>query len=347
MTFTGTSGRRHADDEVERSGARLRRAIRDGALVLHYQPKIDLPTGRCDAVEALVRWQREDRLIYPDEFIAVAERCGVIGEVTDWVIDAAAGQISAWNAMGRDLRVAVNLSALSLTDDHIIRDLRDAAKNHRPPVSQFEVEITESGAAQIPEAVIAVLSQLRATNVRTAIDDFGTGYSSLSYLKHLPVSAIKIDKSFVMNMPQDPRDKAIVTSTVHMAHSLGLTVVAEGVEDEHILGILLRTGCDTGQGYLLSRPVSAEHLTRWLHVSSHRLAHPRSARRPRVRHPDQDHGGHSPRSGNRTVRRGPIVVIRALRRASLSPGSRAAPATARGGATSTWSSTRSGGSAPG
>jgi EAL domain-containing protein (putative c-di-GMP-specific phosphodiesterase class I) len=131
-------------------------------------------------------------------------------------------------------------------------------------VSQLEVEITESAAAENHETVINVLGRLAALNVRTAIDDFGTGFSSLTYLKHLPVTALKIDKSFIMNMPKDTRDQAIVASTVHLAHSLGMTVVAEGVETDHIARILRRVDCDTGQGYHWSRPVPPDALAHWV-----------------------------------------------------------------------------------
>lgn len=263
VTFADVSERTQAVKELEQTAAALRSAIRAGQMVLHYQPKIDLLSDSCRSVEALVRWQRDDQLIYPDEFIAVAESADVIGELTDWVISAAAQQISTWNAAGLELRVAVNLSALSLTDEHIVSVLTSAAASRQIPVSQLEVEITESAAAQNPEAVVAVLARLATLNVRTAIDDFGTGFSSLSYLKHLPVSALKIDKSFVMNMPQDTRDQAIVASTVHMAHSLGMAVIAEGVENELVLRILRRATCDAGQGYHWSRPVAAEQLLSW------------------------------------------------------------------------------------
>lgn len=268
VTFTDISARQGADAKSERTAAELRAGIRAGELVLHYQPKIDLRSGACASVEALVRWQRGDELVFPDDFIGVAERCGVIDELTESVIDAAAAQISHWNAQGVDLRVAVNLSALSLTDDHVVDVLKKAADEHRVPVSRLEIEITESAAAENPETVIAVLAKLTALNVRTAIDDFGTGFSSLSYLKHLPVSALKIDKSFVMNMPNDTRDQAIVASTVHMAHSLGMAVVAEGVENDLVARILRRAMCDVGQGYLWTRPLEPSRLVDWLASAS-------------------------------------------------------------------------------
>ncbi|MFN2522698.1 MAG: EAL domain-containing protein [Mycobacteriales bacterium] len=269
VTFSGITDRRRADAELEQSAAALRQGIRAGDMVLHYQPKVDLETGACAAVEALIRWQREDRLVYPDEFISVAERGGVISELTEWVVAQAALQAANWNATGLHLRVAVNLSALSLTDDHIVEVLRQAALGAKIPLSQLEVEITESAAAENPDIVVGVLAQLARFGVHTAIDDFGTGFSSLSYLKQLPISTLKIDKSFVMNMPQDTRDQAIVASTVHLAHSLGMTVVAEGVENDLVLRQLRHATCDTGQGYHWTRPVTADDLARW-HVANRR-----------------------------------------------------------------------------
>jgi EAL domain-containing protein (putative c-di-GMP-specific phosphodiesterase class I) len=270
VTFTFASERSRAEEEFERAAAELRQGIRDDQLVLHYQPKVNLLTGECQAVEALVRWQQADRLVYPDEFIGIAERGGVIGELTDWVVNAAAAQIAAWNSDGLELRVAVNVSALSLLDEHIVDTLCDAASSHRIAVSQLEVEITESAAAENHETVISVLAELAALRVSTAIDDFGTGFSSLTYLKHLPVTALKIDKSFVLNMPKDTRDQAIVASTVHLAHSLGMTVVAEGVETDHIVRLLRDANCDTGQGYHWSRPVPPQALAEW--VARHRTS---------------------------------------------------------------------------
>jgi PAS domain S-box-containing protein len=264
VTFTDLSAQGKAAADAERLAASLRTALRADQLVLHYQPKLELLTGECRAVEALVRWQNEGRLVPPDEFIGVAERCGVITELTEWVIDAAAAQVAAWARDGVELKVAVNLSALSLTDSRIADSFERAAARHGIAPHRLEAEITESAAAEHPGAVIEVLSRLAALGIRTALDDFGTGFSSLSYLKHLPVSTLKIDKSFVMNMPSDPRDQAIVASTVHMAHSLGLSVVAEGVENEQVLGMLHRARCDTGQGYHWSRPLPAPDLTAWL-----------------------------------------------------------------------------------
>jgi PAS domain S-box-containing protein len=269
VTFVDASKRWAGTEELERAAAALRRGIRAGQMRLHYQPKIELRTGRCASVEALVRWQRGDTLVFPDEFIPLAEQTGAITDLTDWVINEAARQAACWHGEGHDLRVAVNLSALSFTDDHLVQQLVTAADVHRLPVSHLEVELTETALAANPDAVVTVLAQLATLGVKSAIDDFGSGYSSLSYLKHLPVSEIKIDKSFVMNMPQDSRDQAIVAAAIQMAHSLGLHAVAEGVENDHVLGMLRRADCDTGQGYHWTRPVPAHQLDSWLHDRSY------------------------------------------------------------------------------
>ncbi|MFN2537383.1 MAG: EAL domain-containing protein, partial [Mycobacteriales bacterium] len=264
VTFTDISERSAVDAERELQAARLRHGIRAGELVLHYQPKIDLVSGGCGSVEALVRWRQGDQLVYPDDFIPAAEAAGVVGQLTDWVLDAAAQQAAEWRDADRDLRIAVNLSALSLGNDDIVHALADAAARHGVPPSLLEVELTETAAAANPDTVVTILTEFARIGVRAALDDFGTGFSSLSYLKHLPLSALKIDKSFIMNMPHDERDQAIVGSTIHMAHSLGVRVVAEGVENEQVLRILRLAQCDIGQGYHWSKPVTAPQFEHWL-----------------------------------------------------------------------------------
>jgi PAS domain S-box-containing protein len=264
VTFVDVTDRTTLRDEDDAAAERLRRGVSDGELVLHYQPKIDLTTGRCDAVEALVRWRRDGVLVMPDDFIPLAESTGVIHELSEWVMSEAIRQAKAWRDAGKPLRVAVNLSPLSLRDDRMVAYLASAAAHAGVPASSIEVEITESALVEDTDSLMSNLAHLRAMGVRTAIDDFGTGFASLSYLKHLPVSSIKIDKSFVMNMPKDPRDQAIVAAVVHMAHSLGLKVVAEGVEDLVVVRLLGHADCDLGQGFHWSRAVPSEDLDRWL-----------------------------------------------------------------------------------
>jgi PAS domain S-box-containing protein len=264
VTFSDASERHAAREETERAAADLRRAIAEGELVLHYQPKVDLRTGRCVAVEALVRWQRGDTLVYPDAFIPLAEQTGVIDELTRWVVEEALRTAVGWRQEGRDVKVAVNLSPPSLRDDSVVAHLAVAAGRLGCAPSVLEAEITESALAEDPDALLRNLIQLAAMGVHAAIDDFGTGFSSLSYLKVLPLRDLKIDKSFVMNMVDDERDRAIVTSTIGLAHSLGLRAVAEGVENEQVVELLRDGGCDIGQGYHFSRPVPRAEIEDWL-----------------------------------------------------------------------------------
>jgi PAS domain S-box-containing protein len=264
VTFVDASKRTALRTELDAEAERLRQAIRDGELVLHYQPKIDLTTGGCEAVEALVRWQRGPRLVPPDDFIPLAEATGVVHELSEWVMTEAVRQAAAWRASDAALRVAVNLSPLSLRDDRMVEHLAATAAQAGVPPSLIEVEITESALAEDTDVLLSNLARFRAMGVRTAIDDFGTGFASLAYLKHLPVTSIKIDKSFVMNMPKDRRDQAIVAAVVYMAHSLGLKVVAEGVEEDVVVRLLGHADCDLGQGYLWSRPLPSADLERWL-----------------------------------------------------------------------------------
>ena len=243
----------------------LRRAIDCDELVLHYQPKADLRSGQVSGVEALVRWQHPERgLIGPDEFIPLAERTGLIRDLTHVVLDAALGQVRTWRAQGIDLSVSVNLSARDLLDLELPETVRSLLAQHEIAADRLELEITESVILADPMRARAVLSRLDAMGVQLAIDDFGIGYSSLAYLKRLPVSEIKIDRSFVLNMESDDNDGVIVRSTIDLGRNLGLRVVAEGVENEatwHKLGAL---NCDQAQGYFLSRPVPGDQIAAWL-----------------------------------------------------------------------------------
>jgi PAS domain S-box-containing protein len=271
LTFVDTTERWQSSEALERAAARLRQGIREGELVLNFQPKIQLITGRVHTVEALVRWRRDGTLTFPDDFIPLAEQTGVIGELTEWVVRAAAEQAATWLDDGLHIRIAVNLSGLSLSDTRIPELLVRATDACGISASLLAVELTETALAVDPESAVSVLAELAALGVDRAIDDFGTGYSSLSYLKHLPVTELKIDKSFVMNMSMDARDQAIVAATVHMARSLGLRTTAEGVENALVLQMLRYAECDAGQGYHWSRPVPATELTSWLSNHSNLL----------------------------------------------------------------------------
>ncbi|MEP6660006.1 MAG: EAL domain-containing protein [Acidimicrobiales bacterium] len=254
-----------ASDEDEHLLPDLRRGIPGHELVLYYQPKIDLATRRCIGVEALVRWRHPDRgLIFPDEFIPLAERAGLIGELTEWVVREAVRQCRAWHDVGLYLSVAVNIAPDSLRDDSLLATFRSALEQHAVSPFSVEVEITETGVMADPHAAIAILSEFDRVGIHTAVDDFGTGFSSLVYLRDLPVHTLKIDKSFVMGMAENDKSRAIIRSTIALGHSLGLRVVAEGVEDDASAAALEEAGCDVGQGYFWSRPLPADTLLEWL-----------------------------------------------------------------------------------
>ncbi len=242
----------------------LRRAISDDELVLYYQPMLDLRTAEFTGVEALVRWAHPVRgLLSPDVFVPMAEHTGMIGPLTIWVLDRALGQCAAWRRDGRDLSVAVNLAAQSLLDPLLISDITRLLEKHGVPPTCLALEITESSLMSEFGCSTAALEELSAMGIRLSIDDFGTGYSSLSLLKRLPVDEIKIDKSFVMGMDANANDAVIVRSTVDLGRNLGLRVVAEGVDTERLLSRLRTLGCDSAQGFLLSRPIPAGELEDW------------------------------------------------------------------------------------
>ena len=246
----------------------LRHSIEQEELVLHYQPKVDLRTGRIFGVEALVRWQHPTRgLLFPDLFIPLAEQARLMKPLTSWVRNTALGQCAAWHQMGLELSVAFNLSASSLHDPGFAQRIDKMLKIYGVPPPCLELEITESTIMTKPEAAIEAITKLSAMDVRISIDDFGTGYSSLAYLASLPVTSIKIDKSFVMNMLSNEKDEIIVRSTIDLGHNLGLKVIAEGVENQQIWDRLVALGCDMVQGYLMSRPIPAPELTDWLYES--------------------------------------------------------------------------------
>jgi diguanylate cyclase (GGDEF)-like protein len=258
---------RHSADRVALAGE-LRQAIDEGQLVLFYQPTIDCATRRIKGVEALVRWQHPRRgLISPDQFIPLAEESGVINALTHFVLDAALLQCRRWLDAGIDLTVSVNLSMRNLHDPQLPETIGRMLADAGVEPERLNLEITESTIMADPERALAVLQELRALGVRMAIDDFGTGYSSMSYLKGLAVDALKIDKSFVQNLASDRSDRAIVRSTVELAHNLGLQVVAEGVEDTISYEQLARLGCDLAQGYYMGRPMPVADLEQWLEAT--------------------------------------------------------------------------------
>jgi len=242
--------------ELERG---LRQAVERQEFVLHYQPQIDILSGRTIGVEALVRWQHPDKgLVGPDKFIPIAEETGLIRPLGLWVIEEALGQLAHWRRTGIELRrMAVNLSAHQLSDEDLLTTLIAKLAKHGLSGADLELEITESVAMHNPQKTAEFLGKLRQQGIEIAIDDFGTGYSSLAYLKLLPLDRLKLDRSFVRDIETDANDATISAATISLAHSLGLAVVAEGVETTAQLRFLDSLGCDIAQGYLFSKPLPA------------------------------------------------------------------------------------------
>jgi diguanylate cyclase len=238
---------------------RLRRAIERDELLLHYQPKIDIETGRMVACEALLRWKDpQNGLVPPDQFIPLAEQSGQIVQIGEWVADRACAQIARWRGQGlNDIRVAINVSRQEMVAGGLVEVVGDAIKRHGIRPGQLVLELTEGMLMDRVEYTRRQLEELRALGVKLSIDDFGTGYSSMSYLKRFPLDELKIDKSFVSGTPEDPTDVAIVKAIIALAHSLDLSVVAEGVEKPEQRQLLHALGCDQFQGYLCSKPLPA------------------------------------------------------------------------------------------
>ncbi|MBI6817236.1 putative bifunctional diguanylate cyclase/phosphodiesterase [Pseudomonas syringae] len=243
----------------------LRKAAQNGELMLHYQPKLDIRQGYVRQAEALLRWAHPQfGSVSPAEFIVLAERTGSIYLLTNWVIEEAMRQLAEWRKRGLVLQVSVNISADDLLGDDLVGYVVKLLKQYAVPAEQLLFEITESAVMSEPEKALIVLHRLRDCGISLSIDDFGTGYSSLAHLKRLPVQELKIDQSFVRNLDETSEDAVIVRSTIEMSHNLGLKVVAEGVEYQHSLDLLRRWHCDTAQGYLISRPLTASAFEAWI-----------------------------------------------------------------------------------
>jgi len=236
--------------------SQLRRAIDNHELVIHYQPQVDLSSGRIVGAEALLRWNSPDGPVSPAEFIPVAEQTGQINAIGRWVLTSVCDQIRSWRDQGiNDLRVAVNLSAQQLSSPDLLADVDAAIAAAGIPAEQVELEITETAMMQDPARAAQVMQAFRERGLKLAIDDFGTGYSSLSYLKQLPIDYLKIDQSFVRGIPGDLDDLPIVDAIIALANSLELVTIAEGVETRDQLDELRRRKCDLYQGYFFSRPL--------------------------------------------------------------------------------------------
>ncbi|MDP2833127.1 MAG: PAS domain S-box protein [Pseudomonadota bacterium] len=245
---------------------RLRRGLERGELILHYQPLINAHSGRAVGVEALVRWQPPgEALVPPGKFIPIAEETGLIVPLGEWILRTACAQARAWLDAGLPpLVMAVNLSGRQFQAVDMVELVRTVLLDTGLPAQSLELELTESVIMAQADQAIATLDALKSLGVRLAIDDFGTGYSSLAYLKRFPIDKLKIDRSFVDGLADDPNDREIAATIIAMARSLNLEVLAEGVETEQQLAFLRLYGCDQYQGYLFSKPIPADELERWL-----------------------------------------------------------------------------------
>ncbi|CAM2009723.1 EAL domain-containing protein [Acanthopleuribacter pedis] len=247
----------------------LRRAINNNDLCLYYQPKISFETGYIIGCEALVRWHHPKiGRIFPDEFVPLAERSGLIKPLSMWVLKEAPRQWEEWHKQGIDLSISVNLSVRDLFDSQIPEKIAKILDQHHMPPEMLILEITESAMMEDPQQARSILARLNDMGIKLAIDDFGTGYSSLAYLKNLPVDEIKIDKSFVMELDTDEDDATIVKSTIDLGHTLGLSVTAEGVEKSEGWDILMQLGCDYAQGYFMGRPLPVAEINQWFEESN-------------------------------------------------------------------------------
>jgi diguanylate cyclase (GGDEF)-like protein/PAS domain S-box-containing protein len=241
----------------------LRRALERNELVLHYQPRVEIPGGHITGVEALVRWQHPEMgLVPPGKFIPLAEETGLIAPIGEWALAAACSQHRAWERAGLGwVRVAVNLSPRQFTQGDLVKTVARVLAETGCDAKYLELEITEGMVMRNPESAVMLLRRLKDMGIHIAMDDFGTGYSSLAYLKRFPIDSLKIDRSFVKDVPEDAGDVAINVAVIAMAHSLGLKVVAEGVETREQLDFLRKEGCDEMQGYFFSKPLPVEQVT--------------------------------------------------------------------------------------
>jgi predicted signal transduction protein with EAL and GGDEF domain len=247
----------------------MRRALERDELQLLFQPKVDLWSGRIIGAEALVRWHSPELgLLGPHAFIPLAEETGMIIAIGEWVLHAACRQLKAWQDAGHDLTMAVNLSGRQLRELNFVDKMQAVLDDTRVDASQLELELTESMLMDAGKQTIDKLRALKATGIRLAIDDFGTGYSSMSYLKMFPIDTLKIDQSFVRDLPGKGEDCAIVQAIIAMAHNLHLQVVAEGIEKKAQVDFLRAYGCNLGQGMLYGAPMGVEELNSRLAVNA-------------------------------------------------------------------------------
>ncbi|GAK52142.1 diguanylate cyclase/phosphodiesterase with PAS/PAC sensor(S) [Candidatus Moduliflexus flocculans] len=240
----------------------LYNALTQNELRVYYQPQLDMKTGKIVGAEALVRWQRQEELVSPDKFIPFAEESGLIVPLGEWVLRQACRQTKIWHEAGfHELSIAINLSAKQFQNDHLVKLVADVLLETGLPPHSLRLEITESTVMKDVSLAVEIMCSLRALGIRLSIDDFGTGYSSLNYLKCFPLDEIKIDKSFVKDIPERHDDVAIAQAIFSLAHSLNMKVLAEGIENEVQLEFMRRNDCDQIQGFLFSKPIKSEEMT--------------------------------------------------------------------------------------
>ena len=250
----------------------LRNATVKNQLFMEYQPVIEINTGKVVSAEALLRWNHPELgTIYPDEIIPIAEQTGLINPITYWIIDTTAKYNKKLKSIGVDIKIAINLSIYNLQDHNFVEKVINIFDENKISASEFIMEVTESVVMTNPQQSIEVLNRLHELGIEIAVDDFGTGYSSLAYLKLLPLSKLKIDKSFIMDMIKDANDAMIVRSTINLAHNLGMQVIAEGIEGKEVLELLSILGCKLGQGYFISRPISDDDFEKWIIKQNKRM----------------------------------------------------------------------------
>jgi diguanylate cyclase (GGDEF)-like protein/PAS domain S-box-containing protein len=254
----------HSVRNLSMSGE-LRQAMDEDELALFFQPQIDVATGKLTGAETLLRWDHPRYgMVSPDEFVSLAEQTGLIRPLTRWVIGKSLKQLETWQESGLDIGLSINLSPRNLHETGLAQSITELMEKRELRPELITLEITEDAIMTDPERALAAIRHLKECGVRLAIDDFGTGYSSLAYLKALPVDELKIDKSFVMHMSDDSNDEVIVRSTIDLAHNLGLSVVAEGVESDLHLQTLRGLGCDVGQGFHIGHPLRIEEFHQWM-----------------------------------------------------------------------------------
>jgi EAL domain-containing protein (putative c-di-GMP-specific phosphodiesterase class I)/AmiR/NasT family two-component response regulator len=271
-SVTATRGHERPEDRAY-APVEIEQAIRGGELVNFYQPKVDMRTGRVAGLESLVRWQHPaDGLVMPDRFVPVAEKYGLIGELTNAVLRQAIGQVACWLRAGLRLNVAVNVSMTDLNEVDFPDALAALAGEFDVPLSNISLEVTEGQLMTEPRSQLDVLTRLRLKRVRLSIDDFGMGYSCMAQLRDLPFDELKVDRSFVDGASRDPSLKAILDASLGLARELGMTSVGEGIETEADWHCLRDARCDLAQGYFIARPMPAELLERWMDDWANRYA---------------------------------------------------------------------------